>query len=163
MPFVIPKRYVPALVKICRLSDAAAEELIQALESTTVTPDSDAMALRITEHVPSIPLDDLKLILDAVYSIYLVREFVEAGRNRFKRELFEAMRDSNDPELSVPASEAPFVKERFEKLLSIGALDTLSKAIRLQREGERPSVKRRSSRTYGLFSGLTFNPSLPAP
>jgi hypothetical protein len=135
MALRIPNRYVPILEEIKNLPEAAADELIQALESSSVTSSPDEMATQIAERVPSIPLEELKSIVDVLYSLYHVRVFSDINRNAFLTELVEGVRMS--AKHKIPDGNIPALRERFKSLLSIRTLESISKAIGLQRDGER--------------------------
>jgi hypothetical protein len=75
MPLQIPGEYLPAIGKILKLSDASAHELINALSSATIRSEASEMAETIADHAPNIPRQDLTDIVDALYSLYHVREF----------------------------------------------------------------------------------------
>jgi hypothetical protein len=128
----IPEEHRSALRKLLDLPDAAATELIAALSSAKVIPTPRAMAEQIGGNVPQIQSKDLVDILELLYALYHVREFSEVRRARFLRDLLQTIRGEFDIQKD-PAQ----LRSRFQKLLNIGALNTLSKAIRLQRDGER--------------------------
>jgi hypothetical protein len=135
MALEIPKEHIPAIGKILKLSDAAIEELISALLSTTITAEAPAMAEKIAALVPSIPLEDLGAIIDTLYSLYHVREFSEVRPARFNRDLVDTLLQNSD--LGLKKDDASITGKRFQRLLNLKTLNTLSKAIRLQRGGER--------------------------
>jgi hypothetical protein len=135
MPLDIPKRYIPVLNDIRSLPDAAVTELLQALESSSITTTPDDLAAHIVESVPSIPKEKLERIVDTLYSLYHVREFSEFNRASFLTELVEGLR--RNEKLEISDAELPSLQERFKKLLSIKTLESISKAIGLQRDGER--------------------------
>jgi chemotaxis protein CheY-P-specific phosphatase CheC len=135
MALEIPKRQVPTVGKILRLSEAAIEEFINALSSATITAEAPALAEKIAGSVPSIPREDLNDIVDTLYSLYHVREFSEVRSARFVRDLVEAV--LQNPEFGLKKEDASITGKRFHRLLNIKTLDNLSKAIRLQRDGER--------------------------
>jgi hypothetical protein len=118
-----------------RLKSAAIDELVRALESSPIARDSKEAAARIADAVPSIPTSDLASIVDTLYALYRVREFRDASPRTFLAELVQGIR--SHPESQLTQDEIGLLRERFERLLSIEHLNTLSKAFRLQREGER--------------------------
>jgi hypothetical protein len=136
MALQIPKQHLPAIGKILKLSDMAVEELIAALSSATITAEAPAMSEKIAELVPSIPSEDLAGIVDTLYSLYHVREFSEVRSARFVRDLVETLLQNPDFDLKKP-EDASITGKRFKQLLNVRTLNTLSKAIRLQRDGER--------------------------
>jgi chemotaxis protein CheY-P-specific phosphatase CheC len=134
MALQIPKEYLPAIGKILKLSDAAVEELINAMSSATITAEAAGMAEKITESVPSIPYEDLVDIVQILYSLYHVREFSEVRPARFVRDLVETL--LLNPDFGISKSDASPTGKRFQRLLNVKTLNTLSKAIRLQRDAE---------------------------
>jgi hypothetical protein len=135
MALEIPKQQIPTIGKILRLSDAAIKELIDALSSTTITAEAPAMAEKIAASVPNIPPEDLIEIVDTLYSLYHVREFSEVRPARFVRDLVEAL--LQNPDFGLKKEDASIIGKRFHRLLNVTTLDNLSKAVRLQRDGER--------------------------
>src|SRR5882724_6916138 len=135
MALNIPSRYLPVMNKIVKLPDAAVDELIKALEDSSVTSKPDELAALIADRVPSIPKDDLTSILDGAYALYHVREFSEISRSKFLNELVDGIREQSKPQ--IPESEKPRLLARFQRLLKIEKLETISKAIKLQRDVER--------------------------
>ena len=136
MALQIPEENLPAIGKILKLSDAATEELIDALASTTISAEAPAMSEKIAGLVSSIPREDLADIVETLYSLYHVREFSEVRPARFVRDLVEAL--LQNPDFGLKKTEdAAIVGKRFHRLLNVKTLNVLSKAIRLQRNVER--------------------------
>jgi hypothetical protein len=135
MALNIPEDRIQAIRKIVALSDASAGELEEALKSSEFTPDSDAMAEQIRERVNTIPFDELKDITDALYGLYWVREFSGVSQPQFLSDVIASVR--NNTELAIDIKAIPSIKTRFKRLLSIESLSIISKAIGLQRDGER--------------------------
>jgi hypothetical protein len=135
MPLQIPRQHLPSIGKILQLSDAAIEELISALSSATISAEATAMAEKVAGSVPSIPSEDLTEIIETIYSLYHVREFAEVTRARFIRDLVENLLSNVD--FGLTKVDASTVGKKFQRLLNVKTLNILSKAIRLQRDGER--------------------------
>jgi hypothetical protein len=135
MALPIPKKYIPEMNKIRNLPDSAVGELVRALESSSIVSDPEELAANIAAHVPSIPKGDLNGIVDFIYGLYHVREFSELSKSNFLTELIEGVLEHLKPK----EAESGILKlrEKFRRLLSIDNLDTISKAINLQRGGER--------------------------
>jgi hypothetical protein len=133
----IPNEEIPSIVKIVELPESITENLIQALSSSTVTSVPDEMATRIAERVAGIPIEDLTKIVDLIYSLYQIRQFADVSESQFLDDFMEGVRDAKDSGLILEHLDAVKVKDRFSRLLSIRTLSTLSKAIALQRDGER--------------------------
>lgn len=136
VPLYIPDEHLPAIGKILKLSDAAATDLIDALSSASIASTAPDMAKQIAPKISGISLADLTEIVDLLYALYHVREFSEVRRARFLQDLIESIRTNPDFNLQK-REDAPRLRKRFQRLLNIQPLNTLSKAIKLQREGER--------------------------
>jgi len=95
------------------------------------------MAQKISASVPSISPEDLNMIMDTLYSLYRVREFSDVKASRFLSDLIQSLKTSGDPGLAIVPDEIPKLRDRFKKLLGIENISLLSKAIRLQRDGEK--------------------------
>src|SRR5579864_64932 len=133
--FSIPKEDVEAVAMIKTLSDASVKELIAALDSAKVAVDTDKLAEGIYGRVPSIPMDDLRLILEALYALYFVRELAGVQSSRFLSDFMDGLQ--GEKKLAFQKKDEPKVRLRFEKLLNIDVLNVMSKAAGLQRDGER--------------------------
>jgi hypothetical protein len=136
VPLYIPDEHLPVLGKILKLSDKSADELISALSSAPIVGTAAEMSKQIAGRVPGIPAEDLTSIVDTLYALYHVREFSEVRRSTFLRDLLESIRLNPDFDLR-DRKDAPQLRKRFQRLLNIETLNTLSKAIKLQRDGER--------------------------
>jgi hypothetical protein len=135
MALHVPNHYIPALGLVRNLSDSASTEFLRALESAHITSSAEAMAASIASSVPSIPKEDLGKITDLLYSLYHVREFSELNRNDFLKELLESVREVAKPAISE--QEFPLIRQRFKDLLNVTVLQSISKAIVLQRDQDR--------------------------
>ena len=140
MALNIPKRDSAGIASIINLPDASVELLIQALISAPILVDADEMVKHISSDVSSIPSERLSTIIDTLYSIYHFREFAGVSLSRFLDDLIDGIASSSHPELeSLDSKDINFtsLRERFEKLLNIDTLKIVSKAARLQSDGER--------------------------
>lgn len=117
------------------LSPHDSDQLLEALKSTKIAASSDEMASSIESKLPSIPKKELRNIVDLLYSLYHVREFSGLNRNSFIKELFETVQQYADP--PIAEEDVTGIRQRFKDLLVIKNLDTISKAISLQREEQR--------------------------
>lgn len=127
---------IPAIVKMCNLPDEAVEQLIGALSSSRSVADHEEMAAQIVERVPSIQAEDLRTILDTLYSLYYIRNTSEVRETKFLADLIQGIRDSKNSDLEIAAKDVPRLRRRFKKLLSIPAINVISKAVTLERDGE---------------------------
>lgn len=132
MALKIPEENLQSIAKILRLPEGAIDEVMNALESTTITAEPSAMAENIAEMVPSIPREDLAAVVQTLYSLYHVREFSGVRPARFVRDLVDTI--LQNPAIGAEKAEASFVGKRFQRLLNAKTLNVLSKAVRIQRE-----------------------------
>jgi len=136
MALRIPNEHIPGMVKIYGLPDPMANGLIDALGAASIVPQPQEMAAQIAENVPTIPIEDLAVIVRTVYSLYYARGFSDVSPSRFLGELVDAVFDI--PEIRAAKSgDETAVRDRLKRLLNIKSLGMISKASRLQREGER--------------------------
>lgn len=135
MPIQIPSRYIPTLNLVRNLHASAVSELVSALESSTISSYPEEMTDRIASSVPNIQREQLEKIVELLYTLYHVREASEVNRNTFLRELVESIREQATPKISE--EELSRIQKRFKHLLSIKTLESISKAIGLQRDEER--------------------------
>lgn len=135
-PLQIPQPHIPVIGKILKLPNSSVEQLITALSSSTIVAGPLATSEQIKDLVPSIPLEDLIDIVGTLYTLYRVRDVIEDSPSGFLSSLIEGIRVS--PEFDfLQDNNLTLLRNRFQELLSIPALNMLSKASRLQREGER--------------------------
>lgn len=135
MLFQIPKEDIPAIKALEAMPNASVEAFLKALKSVSPSADTDEIAKQITEQVPSIPTKELEAVLDTLYGLYFIREVSGVKRETFLDDFIEGIQ--NEPELTVDGKDVPRIRTKFEKLFNIEAFTLLSKAKRLQRDGER--------------------------
>jgi hypothetical protein len=135
MPLSIPDEDIPALAVIKALPEASARALVDALKSVKPSSDTSEMAARISKEVPTIPLEQLASVLDALYTIYYIRELSGVDPPTFLDDFMEGVQ--NVPQLKAEKQSLARLRARFDKLLSTSSFNLLSKAKRLQRDGER--------------------------
>jgi hypothetical protein len=137
MPLNIPKSDIAGIVNIIRLSEESVGALAKALANVEISIDPEEMAKHISSNISSIPLEQLSTIIDTLYSIYHFREFSGFGLSRFLNDLIEGIATSSYPELDNKNIDYDILRARFEKLLNINSIRIVSKAARLQTDGER--------------------------
>jgi hypothetical protein len=135
MALRIPNRYIAALNDIRNLPESAIDELFRALETSSLTASSDELEVQIADSVPSIPKEELHRIIDVTYSLYHVREFSEVSKSGFLNELIDGIREQAKPK--ILDKDVSGLRERFKRLLSLKPLESISKALSLQRDNER--------------------------
>src|SRR2546422_6688374 len=137
MPLNIPKRDRAGIANIIQLSDSAVDDLTQALINAPILAEPYDIAKYVSNSILSIPPDNLNSVIETLYSLYRIREFADVNLSRFLDDLVDGIATSNYPELSFKNIEFSGIRARFERLLNIESLKTISKAFRLQSDGER--------------------------
>lgn len=135
MPYEIPASEIAALTALKDMSDESVKAFVAAINSVPPSADTDEMARRVAKKVPAIPAKKLEAVLDALYGIYYIRELSGVPRPTFLNDFMEGIQ--NTSELRVAKTEVPKLRAKFEGLLNIDTFNSLSKAKRLQRDGER--------------------------
>jgi hypothetical protein len=135
MPFNIPEENIAAITVLKAMPNASVDAFITAIKSAPLTADTDEIAKRIAERVPSIPPKQLEDVLDTLYHIYYIRELSGVPRPTFLKDFMDGLQDS--PLRAADKKEDQALRAKFEKLLNIDTFNLLSKAKRLQRDGER--------------------------
>ncbi len=124
------------MIKIARLSDSSADELVVSLQNAPPIAKSNDMAKHVAGSVHGISAEDVREIVGTIYTLYRVRAAVgEVEPERFLKDLMEDISTRPDPPLAPEVVST--ARRRFEALLNIDSLSIISKATRLQREGER--------------------------
>ncbi|SRR5258708_1710439 len=134
MPFDIPEEFIPAITALKTMPNASVDTFITAVKSAPLTADTDEIAKGIAEQVPSIPPKQLEAVLDALYQIYFIRELSGVPRSIFLKDFMDGLQAST---AHADQKETQALRAKFEKLLNIDTFNLLSKAKRLQRDGER--------------------------
>jgi hypothetical protein len=135
MPFQIPKDDIEAVRTLKSMASATVGAFIAALKTVPLTADTDEIAKRIADQVPPLTPKQLEAVLDALYGFYFIRELSGVPREVFLEDFIDGLQDA--PELKIDKREIPKLTAKFEKLLNIETFNALSKAKRLQRDGER--------------------------
>jgi hypothetical protein len=134
MALPVPKKHLAAADKILNLPDSAIDELVRALESSPIFSRSEEMTAHLASLFKSISIEDLTGIVELIFELYHVREYSGMPKSVFLRELAEGVRKQTEGPAPLDASH---IRGRFERFLNIGPLNSISKAIALQRAAER--------------------------
>jgi hypothetical protein len=135
MALEISKEDTGSIVAIRTLAPAALEKLVTALKTAQPVSDPREMAAKIAGQVPSIPVTQLSHVLETLYMLYYIRELSGVKPAKFLDDLLDGIR--GNPNLTLSTKDLPKLRSVLQKLLSIETLYTISKAARLQRDGER--------------------------
>jgi hypothetical protein len=135
MPLEIPPQDHQAITTIKALSPSSLDHFIGALKNAPPMADPHEMAQHIGKKVPSLPVGQLGSVLSTLYTLYYIRDLSGVSPSVFLNDLIEGI--ASNPRLRTVAKDIPKLRSVFDKLLNIPALNTVSKAARLQRDGER--------------------------
>lgn len=135
MALSIPPRYVSRIRQILDLNDVQCRDLERALASSEIKAKPKDMAEQVANNVPAVAFEALVAVIDGLYALYRVREYSDLNRKSFQKELIESIKLDIAPSFSE--EQISEVGDRFERLLNIETLESLSKAVVLQRDGER--------------------------
>ena len=135
MPLNIPPEDRGAIAAISALSSSSLEQFIAALKAAPPVSNAEEMAEHIAKQVPTISGEKLASVLDTLYALYYIRDLSGVSPSTFLDDLMEGI--SKSIGLKQGAKNAAKLRSLFERVLSIDSLNTVSKAARLQRDGER--------------------------
>lgn len=136
MPLEIPKEHRAAIGKIVALSDESVAQLIAAISSVKIQSTAQQMCDAIRSQITLIDHDDLSGIVATLYSLYHVREFSEVSSDRFITDIIDWILKQERLGKRIE-DDIPRVRKLFRSLLKIDTLNALTKAIKIQRAGER--------------------------
>jgi hypothetical protein len=134
MALRIPEEDTPAISAIQTLSARSTDELISAINSAPLTADLGTLAKSIAPKVPWIPAERLRHVLETLYTLYYIRETSGVNRATFLEDVVDSIQHSS---AKVAKKDISKLRSIFKKILDIEAFNTVSKAARLQRDGER--------------------------
>lgn len=135
MPLNIPPEDRGAIATIKSLSPSSLDQFVAALRAAPPVSNPQEMAEHIAKQVPTIPAAKLFSVLDTLYSLYYMRDLSGVSPATFLDDLMDGI--SRNRELKPTAKDIPKLRSLLEKVLSVDSLNTVSKAARLQRDGER--------------------------
>jgi hypothetical protein len=135
MSLEIPKQDSGSIATIKALSKADLGRFIGSLAAAPPVSSPREMAEFVAKDLPSVPMSKLIPIIETLYRLYHIRELSGVPTARFLNDLIEGIQEN--PNLPLPKKEQAEVQAMLERLLSIETLKTVSKAARLQRDGER--------------------------
>ena len=133
MALEIPIEEASTIAAIRTLPVASVDDLIAGLAGAPLISDPKEMTAYIAKQLPTLSTKQLSPVLDTLYSLYYIRGLSGATDTRFLNDLMDAIRER----LKLTQQEVAKLQVRFKKLLSINTLTAISKAARLQRDGER--------------------------
>jgi hypothetical protein len=138
MALKIPEENSGAIAVIKTFPSASLEKLISALKSASPTSNPREMAEHVAKQVPAIALEQLVRVIDTLYTLYYIRDLSGVQHANFISDLMEGIQDSPQLQHLHNSQKAlPKLRLVLERLLSIDTLHIVSKAARLQRDGER--------------------------
>ena len=133
MPLEIPPEDRNAIATVKTLTPTVLDSLIAALKAAPPISNPHHMAEFIAGGVSSFPKDRLVPVVEMLYTLYYIRDLSGVRPATFLNDLMESATSG----LRLAQNDAPKLRSMIEKLLNIETLNTVSKASRLQRDGER--------------------------
>ncbi len=133
MPLEIPPDDRNAIATVKTLTPAVLETLISALQSAPPISNPREMAEHMAKLMPTLPKNRLIPVLEMLYTLYYIRDLSGVSPATFLNDLMESVVSG----LGLQPNDVPKMRTMLERLLSIDTLNTISKASRLQRDGER--------------------------
>lgn len=109
------------------------DRLISALKAAPPISNSEEMAEHVANQVPSMPVAKIAAVLSTIYGLYFIRDLAGVSPTTFLDDLMEGI----GSQLKVTARDSAKLRSVFERILDIDSLNIVSKAARLQRDGER--------------------------
>lgn len=135
MPFQIPAEHVAAVAKMTAMPKSSVDALITALKDAPLSADTDEIATRIGSRIPGISVAELETVLDSLYDLYFIRELAGVPKGVFLEDFMDGLQRAD--QLGIRKEDLQKLRGKFDRLLNIESFNLLSKAKRLQRDGER--------------------------
>lgn len=135
MALDIPKDDAGAIATIKELRPASVEKFISALRDAPLISNPKEMTAHLAKRLPSIPIARLAPVVETLYTLYQIRELSGVKHQRFLEDLMDGIRNSR--ELQLAPKDLAKLRSLLERLMSMDTLNTIAKAARLQRDGER--------------------------
>jgi hypothetical protein len=135
MPLDIPPDDRGAIATVKTLTPAVLDSFIAALKSAPAISNPHEMSEYVSGKIPSFPEDRLTPVLEMLYTLYYIRDLSGVSSTTFLDDLMDGIALGAEPRLT--RHDIPKLRAILEKLLSIETLSIVSKASRLQRDGER--------------------------
>lgn len=133
----IPEEYEDGLVTVIKLSDEAFNELASALGTAAFALRHRALALNVASTVTSIPEEEISQIIEMLISMNIVRRGADVDTSEFVDDVYDAITESDDPELAFISEKEETFKKRLSRLLESKSLEVISKAQSVMLDHER--------------------------
>lgn len=143
----LPERYRPGFRRVLLLSDEATAALASALSEAppALLPDQLAQSVAERTHalVPDVSQEEVVSIVEALISLYSLRDYLNIEIPEFVDNLQQAATKSEGILEEIEDAEALF-QSRFSRLLGLdGSLEIASKALGVLLDSERVFVRAR--------------------
>lgn len=125
---LIPEEYKDGMATLLELEDAAIDDLVSALENAPLAMNYKTLSERTAPNISSIPREDVDDILEILVSLYVVRANADVPVPEFITDICEAMDESDDVRLNIPAEKRYSFMQRLLRLFSVNALSVAAKA-----------------------------------
>jgi hypothetical protein len=126
----IPDRVVAGFRKIATLSEGSFKELVSALQSLPLQIHQQTVFDETLIEPPGIPLEDVKVIRDALFPLYRGRGAGKVPADKYANDIAESLSVASGEETSWLKDEKLLntFKERLVQLLSISTPELIAKA-----------------------------------
>ncbi|HEY3743965.1 MAG TPA: hypothetical protein VGL53_29175 [Bryobacteraceae bacterium] len=135
MALNLPQEDLGAISTIRGLPPSSLERLVTALKAAPPISNAEEMVEHVAAQVPSVSKAKLLPILETIYSLYYIRELSGVRDSVFLDDLIEGI--TRDRAHKALAKDGSKLRAALERILDIESLHIVSKAARLQRDGER--------------------------
>ncbi|SRR6266404_3042059 len=133
----IPEPYESGLATIVGLSDDSVSELVSALRTIPAKLFPYTLAHEISPNVQSIPVDDLREVIETLQSLYLTKVYHEVPANVMADDIAEAATENGlSEQLKLSGLDRDKFRDRLATLLSIESLEILAKALGILRNNQ---------------------------
>ncbi len=127
----IPGRYAPGLLKLTQLRREEVNELAAGLASAEQALSVERLLSSLGGRIPSIPRDDLRMVLDSLRSLYLFRAKEDLTVDECVQAVSDAVERGSASELSFDNKSRADFERDLTSLLSVESLAVEAKGLDL--------------------------------
>ena len=131
----IPKEVRPGVAKLLLLSDAAKQELLNALENAPLSFTYEELVTNSAQGVQTIERDSAEDIVSVLLSLYLIRNTAKVALSAFLEDFVEGIEQTELKDILSKVSVDQF-KEWMARLLQVKGLAFTAKARTKQKDYE---------------------------
>lgn len=117
----IPKEVQPSVAKLLQLSDEAAQEIMNALESAPLSFDDQELAENVAANVKSVEPESANEVVQILFSLYVIRNKAEVPVPEFIDDFLEGVEKTDLKEILSKVSTYKF-KQWLSRFMGVRAL-----------------------------------------